>query len=413
MALRIEPAELLTFHRNIMQNETFCAILLTLYGALLGPLTVVTKEILKVSNENDEPVIFKVKTTAPKQYCVRPNAGRVEPHSSVEVQVILQPFKQEPPLDTRCKDKFLVQSTLAPPADASMPLTDMWTKIETTKSSPIHQHKIKCAFADVTKEEAAAEPVVQDAVVPEPIVPVAAAAIDTKDAEQHAPSAAQEYQRAVQSEPAPAIVHEEPVQHESETTPATKDTTFNATPSIPSTTSNNHVASAHTTRESPSPSSPPKPAPEPVFEKPAPVPEPIVVKPAAVPEPTVEKSVPVPAPRSVAPAVDKTKEKEINELKKQLSAANVTIVSLRSDLAQAKQDADTLRARQPPSVVPTQKPSAPTSPLAQKLAPNALPLDAVHQHLAQLQKPRPVEGYPPQVVAALCFMTFVVAYLFF
>lgn len=32
--------------------------------------------------------MFKVKTTAPKQYCVRPNAGRIEPKSQVEVQGI-------------------------------------------------------------------------------------------------------------------------------------------------------------------------------------------------------------------------------------------------------------------------------------------------------------------------------------
>lgn len=44
------------------------------------------KEILKVKNNNNEPVAFKVKTTAPKQYCVRPNSGRIEPHSEVEVQ---------------------------------------------------------------------------------------------------------------------------------------------------------------------------------------------------------------------------------------------------------------------------------------------------------------------------------------
>lgn len=51
-----------------------------------GPLTQVTKELLLVTNNNDDPVMFKVKTTAPKQYCVRPNAGRIEPKSQVEVQ---------------------------------------------------------------------------------------------------------------------------------------------------------------------------------------------------------------------------------------------------------------------------------------------------------------------------------------
>jgi hypothetical protein len=61
------------------------------------------------------------------RYCVRPNSGRVEPGKEVEVtgmceyngytcfkadslQVLLQAMKQEPPLDAKCKDKFLVQS---------------------------------------------------------------------------------------------------------------------------------------------------------------------------------------------------------------------------------------------------------------------------------------------------------------
>ena len=29
---------------------------------------------------------LKVKTTAPKQYCVRPNSGRIDPGANVEVQ---------------------------------------------------------------------------------------------------------------------------------------------------------------------------------------------------------------------------------------------------------------------------------------------------------------------------------------
>lgn len=51
-----------------------------------GPLTQLVKRSLQVSNPNQQPVAFKVKTTAPKQYCVRPNSGRIEPGETVEVQ---------------------------------------------------------------------------------------------------------------------------------------------------------------------------------------------------------------------------------------------------------------------------------------------------------------------------------------
>jgi hypothetical protein len=50
------------------------------------PLTQIVKRSLLIHNPNPQPVAFKVKTTAPKQYCVRPNQGRVEPGENVEVQ---------------------------------------------------------------------------------------------------------------------------------------------------------------------------------------------------------------------------------------------------------------------------------------------------------------------------------------
>jgi hypothetical protein len=45
-------------------------------------------QLLRLRNPGVDPIAFKVKTTAPKQYCVRPNAGRIEPGEEVEVQGI-------------------------------------------------------------------------------------------------------------------------------------------------------------------------------------------------------------------------------------------------------------------------------------------------------------------------------------
>lgn len=44
----------------------------------------VTSE-LKLVNPSEQKVCFKVKTTAPKRYCVRPNSGIIEPSQSVNV----------------------------------------------------------------------------------------------------------------------------------------------------------------------------------------------------------------------------------------------------------------------------------------------------------------------------------------
>jgi len=45
----------------------------------LGPFTEVVTADLKLSNPSKKRICFKVKTTAPKQYCVRPNNGLIEP----------------------------------------------------------------------------------------------------------------------------------------------------------------------------------------------------------------------------------------------------------------------------------------------------------------------------------------------
>ena len=50
-----------------------------------GPFTDVVVSDLKLTNPTDKRVCFKVKTTAPKRYCVRPNSGLIEAGSSVTV----------------------------------------------------------------------------------------------------------------------------------------------------------------------------------------------------------------------------------------------------------------------------------------------------------------------------------------
>ncbi|XAR54898.1 hypothetical protein NMG60_11030228 [Bertholletia excelsa] len=69
---------------------------------------------LKVTNKTEHYVAFKVKTTSPKKYFVRPNAGVIQPWDSSVIRVTLQAQKEYPP-DMQCKDKFLLQSTIVPP----------------------------------------------------------------------------------------------------------------------------------------------------------------------------------------------------------------------------------------------------------------------------------------------------------
>ncbi|KAF8827639.1 hypothetical protein HHX47_DHR4000025 [Lentinula edodes] len=112
------------------------------------PLTTLVKRALIITNPHAQPVAFKVKTTAPKLYCVRPNSGRIEPGATAEVAVMLQPLKEEPPLNAKCKDKFLIQSTLVTPEKEQKPLGEIWTVPEgdTNEANKIHQLKLKVVY---------------------------------------------------------------------------------------------------------------------------------------------------------------------------------------------------------------------------------------------------------------------------
>ncbi|KAJ4969229.1 hypothetical protein NE237_015930 [Protea cynaroides] len=68
---------------------------------------------IQLVNNSNQYVAFKVKTTSPKNYCVQPNTGIVQPSSTCNFTVTMQ-AQQETPPDMQCKDKFLIQSTIVP-----------------------------------------------------------------------------------------------------------------------------------------------------------------------------------------------------------------------------------------------------------------------------------------------------------
>ncbi|XVF30872.1 hypothetical protein REPUB_Repub16aG0095100 [Reevesia pubescens] len=89
--LEIEPKELKFVF--ILKKQCTCSVTLT--------------------NNTNQYVAFKVKTTSPKKYCVRPNVGVVMPKSVCDFTVTMQAQREAPP-DMICRDKFLIQSTVVP-----------------------------------------------------------------------------------------------------------------------------------------------------------------------------------------------------------------------------------------------------------------------------------------------------------
>ncbi|XP_018476573.1 vesicle-associated protein 1-2-like [Raphanus sativus] len=98
-----------------------------------------------LTNKTDNYVAFKVKTTNPKRYCVRPNIGVVLPGSSIEVVVIMQAQK-EVPADMQCKDKFLFQCFVASPGSIATEITtEMFSK---ESGNQVENIKLRVVYVD-------------------------------------------------------------------------------------------------------------------------------------------------------------------------------------------------------------------------------------------------------------------------
>jgi hypothetical protein len=63
--------------------------------------------MLKVKNTSSSPVAFKVKTTAPKNYLVKPSAGVIAANGDADIKITLNKQTSDPSANN---DRFLVQA---------------------------------------------------------------------------------------------------------------------------------------------------------------------------------------------------------------------------------------------------------------------------------------------------------------
>ena len=61
-----------------------------MFFSFLAAFSEVVTTTLRLDNPSDRIVYFKVKTTAPKHYCVRPNSGVIKPGLSAEINVLVR-----------------------------------------------------------------------------------------------------------------------------------------------------------------------------------------------------------------------------------------------------------------------------------------------------------------------------------
>ncbi|OBT76111.1 hypothetical protein VF21_04837 [Pseudogymnoascus sp. 05NY08] len=303
MSVEIDPQEL-GFHR---------------------PFTREVSQVLKIRNPNLTPIAFKVKTTAPKQYCVRPNSGRIEPGKEVEVSVLLQAMKVEPPADTRCRDKFLVQSVAVTADKEFTNISQIWQHIDQTEKSSIQEKKIRVVFL---AEESAGQ------TLPAVSTPLRNG-VNTSGLNDTTPN--------------PAPLYHSPYQEES---------TPQRSAPLSEATSNRSVSDSKSQLRA---ESSPQPA-----------------------EPAVSKANAKENIKAIPAAVSSALPNSVEELKAQLSQAQATIASYGQEGG--------LRLRK---------------------AGNALGADEVVPAAQAAIRTTSQEGVPVHITAALCLLTFLIAYFFF
>lgn len=142
-SLYIEPDEAITFKGNFTRETVSSNLDLT------NPISI--------------PVAFKVKTTAPRRYCVRPNSGIIQPEQTTNVRIILQPNQNN---DDLSRHKFLVQTIeLDSEKLANSKAEDLFKNKNIESSSK----KLLCRFIDSTEDETQGQAVAAVAEENEPV----------------------------------------------------------------------------------------------------------------------------------------------------------------------------------------------------------------------------------------------------
>ncbi|CAH0404091.1 unnamed protein product [Chilo suppressalis] len=119
-------------------------------------LRLVPNDTILFKNENDElssqftitnmdegSISFKIRTTSPEKFRVRPSSGTLASGQSQSVVIVVQPGFQ---LRTVTKDRFLVMSVQIPKTDlSSKELAEVW---QNSTGSKVDEYRLKCQFPD-------------------------------------------------------------------------------------------------------------------------------------------------------------------------------------------------------------------------------------------------------------------------
>jgi hypothetical protein len=116
-----------------------------------GPFDDYVTVSLTIKNPTDKRIAFKIKTTAPKRYCVKPNSGVLDQGQSMKVNVLLQPFNYDP--SEKNKHKFMVQYLYLNDAEMQLSVDAILNKWKDFPASRLLDLKLKCLFEFTEAEQ--------------------------------------------------------------------------------------------------------------------------------------------------------------------------------------------------------------------------------------------------------------------
>jgi len=116
------------------------------------------KSIITINNNSPDQIVgFKIKTTSPHNFCVRPSVGKILPNKKSEISVFIR-IHENKKLNSVSSDKFLIQTTVISSDIANLSQEQSIEKIgeefkkldKLKKTSPIEvanllkEHKLLC-----------------------------------------------------------------------------------------------------------------------------------------------------------------------------------------------------------------------------------------------------------------------------
>ncbi|XP_032291163.1 motile sperm domain-containing protein 2 [Drosophila virilis] len=96
---------------------------------------------LSLKNISSQPVAYKIQTTSPEKFRVRPRCGVVQPNETTDVSIWLKP---DHTLSSDGKDKFLVMATSTPDGGSgAQEVIELWRE-KTANDSDVENYRLVC-----------------------------------------------------------------------------------------------------------------------------------------------------------------------------------------------------------------------------------------------------------------------------